>query len=259
MINWKKAEVPFAIISSTNNTRQLDDSNLWISYEDSRSARKKAEYVKRIGLGGVSIWSLDMDDFKGLFCNLGAFPIIESIKEEFEHKLLPLNPDFKNKNNSNSIYEQIDKEHGSKKPSSESKEQNNKKPSNNNNNNNNINNINNKYSTLSPNFNQDLNYKNLRTNYTKDKRATTPSNKNRLDRLLTTEKMKKFKAIREIKIVACLDKSKCHLEINHGSSIFQFHNKTFFVFLALFFKFICWFVFFTKLFLNYNHLSNLNK
>ena len=38
-------------------------------------------------LGGVSIWSLDMDDFMGAFCNLGPFPIIEAIKEEFEHKV----------------------------------------------------------------------------------------------------------------------------------------------------------------------------
>ncbi len=216
----------------------MDDSNLWISYEDSRSARKKAEYVKRVGLGGVSIWSLDMDDFKGLFCNLGAFPIIESIKEEFEHKLLPLNPDFKYKNHSNSIYEQIDKEHGSKKQSNENNkdQNNNKKPSNNINI---INNNNNKYSTLSPENNQELNYKNLRTNYTKDKKASTPPNKNKFEKLFTTEKMKKFKAIREIKIVACLDKSKCHLDINSGSSILLLYNKIIFAFSTLYFMFYC--------------------
>ncbi len=74
------SNVPFAIISG-----QSKDSNTWVSFDDSQSARKKANYVKANGLGGVSIWSLDMDDFKGLFCNLGAFPIIETIKQELEN------------------------------------------------------------------------------------------------------------------------------------------------------------------------------
>lgn len=93
------AEVPFAIVMSNgavdedqgNKKRaklsESSSSNLWISYEDARSARKKVEYVKKMQLGGVSIWSLDMDDFKGAFCNLGPFPIIEAVKEEFEHKV----------------------------------------------------------------------------------------------------------------------------------------------------------------------------
>jgi hypothetical protein len=34
-----------------------------------------------------------MDDFKGWFCNLNAFPIIESIKEEFEHKFVLVDVD----------------------------------------------------------------------------------------------------------------------------------------------------------------------
>ena len=55
------AEVPFAIVATNNETdSETIQSNLWISYEDARSARKKAEYVKRMSLGGVSIWSLDM-------------------------------------------------------------------------------------------------------------------------------------------------------------------------------------------------------
>ncbi len=82
--------VPFAIINNdvAKNTPQNPSSSIWISYEDARSARKKAEYVKQMGLGGVSIWALDMDDFKGLFCNLGPYPIIESIKQELERTIL---------------------------------------------------------------------------------------------------------------------------------------------------------------------------
>lgn len=94
------AEVPFAIVmqqqasddaeNEDSKASSASSSNLWISYEDARSARKKVEYAKQMQLGGVSIWSLDMDDFKGAFCNLGPFPIIEAVKEEFEHKVFKL-------------------------------------------------------------------------------------------------------------------------------------------------------------------------
>ncbi len=57
--------MPFAVSSissksSRGNENDEKGSNLWVSYEDARSARKKAEYVKNHHLGGVSIWSLDM-------------------------------------------------------------------------------------------------------------------------------------------------------------------------------------------------------
>lgn len=81
--------VPFAVINSYS-----DQTNLWISYEDIKSARRKADYVKRNDLGGVAIFSLDMDDFKAKFCNLGPFPIIDAIRTEFD-KAAVLNPDEK--------------------------------------------------------------------------------------------------------------------------------------------------------------------
>ena len=86
--------VPFAIINNdlAKNTPKNPSSSTWISYEDARSARKKAEYVKQMSLGGVSIWALDMDDFKGQFCNLGPYPIIESIKQELDRTIL-INPE----------------------------------------------------------------------------------------------------------------------------------------------------------------------
>ena len=86
--------VPFAIIKNelARNTPSSPSSSIWISYEDARSARKKAEYVKQMSLGGVSVWALDMDDFKGQFCNLGPFPIIESIKQELDRTIL-INPE----------------------------------------------------------------------------------------------------------------------------------------------------------------------
>jgi hypothetical protein len=74
--------------------------NLWISFEDPKSAAKKVEYVKRNNLGGVSIWSLDMDDSKGTFCKVGLFPIITAIKNQFESDKTI---NIKNNNNNNNF------------------------------------------------------------------------------------------------------------------------------------------------------------
>jgi GH18 family chitinase len=101
--------VPFAIVNNdlAKNTPKNPSSSTWISYEDSRSARKKAEYVKQMALGGVSIWALDMDDFKGQFCNLGPYPIIESIKQELDRTIL-INPEENTEYSSLSTKKTID-------------------------------------------------------------------------------------------------------------------------------------------------------
>lgn len=36
----------------------------WISYEDPISVKIKTAYVRATGLGGVSLWSLDLEDFQ---------------------------------------------------------------------------------------------------------------------------------------------------------------------------------------------------
>lgn len=38
----------------------------------------KAAYVVAKKLGGIFIWSIDMDDFSGKFCDLGSFPLIKN-------------------------------------------------------------------------------------------------------------------------------------------------------------------------------------
>ena len=83
--------------------------SLWITYEDGRSARKKAEFIKNNTLGGATFWfvlklinfckfdltlnyrTIDMDDFKGIFCKIEPFPIIESVKEELEANFFSYN------------------------------------------------------------------------------------------------------------------------------------------------------------------------
>lgn len=39
--------------------------NMWVGYDDEASLRLKAEYARRFGLGGVMVWSIDTDDFRG--------------------------------------------------------------------------------------------------------------------------------------------------------------------------------------------------
>lgn len=36
----------------------------WVGYEDPISVKIKMAYVRATGIGGVSLWSLDLDDFQ---------------------------------------------------------------------------------------------------------------------------------------------------------------------------------------------------
>ena len=48
------ALVPFVVNAIKNKDPKKNDvrEDIWISYEDARSARKKAEYVRQMSLGG---------------------------------------------------------------------------------------------------------------------------------------------------------------------------------------------------------------
>lgn len=50
----------------------------WIGYDDPISVKIKSAFVRAMGLGGISLWSLDLDDFQvinniNLFSVLGSF------------------------------------------------------------------------------------------------------------------------------------------------------------------------------------------
>lgn len=54
-IVWQKAhQVPY-----------MFRDNMWVGYDDDISLSLKAAYAQQLGLGGVMIWSIDTDDFKG--------------------------------------------------------------------------------------------------------------------------------------------------------------------------------------------------
>ncbi|XP_044301177.1 chitinase-3-like protein 1 [Varanus komodoensis] len=56
--------------------------NQWVGYEDKISLQSKVRYMKNNHLGGIMVWTLDMDDFSGFFCRDGKYPLLRAIKEE---------------------------------------------------------------------------------------------------------------------------------------------------------------------------------
>ncbi|XP_073826298.1 imaginal disc growth factor 2 [Musca autumnalis] len=52
---------------------------IWISYEDPETAANKASYVHAKGLGGLSMFDLSYDDFRGL-CNGDKYPLLRAAK-----------------------------------------------------------------------------------------------------------------------------------------------------------------------------------
>ncbi|XP_043277380.1 acidic mammalian chitinase-like [Venturia canescens] len=61
----------------------LYSGDQWIGYDDPQSVGEKAAYVNRLDLGGVLIWSIDTDDFRG---NCGAkYPLIGRLKHILDH------------------------------------------------------------------------------------------------------------------------------------------------------------------------------
>ena len=52
---------------------------IWIGYEDPDTAGNKASYAKAKGLGGVAIFDLSTDDFRGT-CTGDKFPIVRAAK-----------------------------------------------------------------------------------------------------------------------------------------------------------------------------------
>lgn len=55
----------------------------WVGFDDERSLKTKMAWLKEEGFGGIMIWSVDMDDFRGM-CGTGKFPLINAMKQELE-------------------------------------------------------------------------------------------------------------------------------------------------------------------------------
>lgn len=54
---------------------------VWVGYEDPESAGNKASFVHGRGYGGIAIFDLSLEDFRGA-CSTNKFPILSKIKEK---------------------------------------------------------------------------------------------------------------------------------------------------------------------------------
>ncbi|XP_074833408.1 acidic mammalian chitinase-like [Carettochelys insculpta] len=52
----------------------------WLGYDNIKSFNIKAQWLMKNNFGGAMVWSLDLDDFTGTFCNQGKFPLINTLK-----------------------------------------------------------------------------------------------------------------------------------------------------------------------------------
>jgi GH18 family chitinase len=55
------------------------DAGLWVAYEDPDTAGYKGAYAKNKGLGGIAIWEISLDDFRGV-CTGERFPILKAAR-----------------------------------------------------------------------------------------------------------------------------------------------------------------------------------
>ncbi|XP_047609875.1 chitotriosidase-1 isoform X1 [Phacochoerus africanus] len=77
----KEQKVPYAF-----------QGNQWVGFDDTESFKTKVRYLKQKRLGGAMVWTLDMDDFAGSFCNQGRYPLIKTLQLELNLPYMPLGP-----------------------------------------------------------------------------------------------------------------------------------------------------------------------
>lgn len=75
MSNFKKG-----IDSSGNSGPYITDNQLWAGYDDIDTVNLKAKYVVENDLGGISAWTVDLDDFNNVCCQ-ESFPLLRSINQ----------------------------------------------------------------------------------------------------------------------------------------------------------------------------------
>uniref|UniRef100_A0A3Q3FUH0 chitinase n=1 Tax=Labrus bergylta TaxID=56723 RepID=A0A3Q3FUH0_9LABR len=51
----------------------------WVGFDDTTSISTKINYLKANNFGGAFVWSLDLDDFTGQFCNQGKCPFVSQL------------------------------------------------------------------------------------------------------------------------------------------------------------------------------------
>ncbi|XP_028854108.1 chitinase, acidic.1 [Denticeps clupeoides] len=52
----------------------------WVGFDNQESFTAKAQWLTVKDLGGVSVWTLDFDDFGGTFCSEGDYPLVNHLR-----------------------------------------------------------------------------------------------------------------------------------------------------------------------------------
>ncbi|CAH2220956.1 acidic mammalian chitinase [Pelobates cultripes] len=52
----------------------------WLGYDNEKSFTQKAKWLMQKNLGGAMVWTIDLDDFTGTFCNQNKSPLINTLK-----------------------------------------------------------------------------------------------------------------------------------------------------------------------------------
>jgi len=58
-----------------------NNQRVWASYDDYESLAYKVEFMKSLGLAGLMVWSLDLDDFRGQHCDDAPYPLLTEINK----------------------------------------------------------------------------------------------------------------------------------------------------------------------------------
>uniref|UniRef100_A0A3Q1H5W6 chitinase n=1 Tax=Anabas testudineus TaxID=64144 RepID=A0A3Q1H5W6_ANATE len=64
-------------------------NNEWVGFDTRESYEIKVQYMKDMKFGGVFIWALDLDDFKGEFCGQGSHPLLSHLRKLIDVELPP--------------------------------------------------------------------------------------------------------------------------------------------------------------------------
>ncbi|XP_068209059.1 uncharacterized protein [Palaemon carinicauda] len=65
----------------------LTKGNQWVGYDDINAVIEKAQYAKSKGLGGIMIWDIVMDDYRGT-CKAGVNPLLRAIVKTLGNPLV---------------------------------------------------------------------------------------------------------------------------------------------------------------------------
>ncbi|KAG7229517.1 hypothetical protein INR49_031941 [Caranx melampygus] len=76
-VHWiENQSVPYAVKGSQ-----------WVGFDNQQSYDAKVDYLRSRHLGGATVWTLDMDDFSGEFCEQGKYPLLSHLQRALSEGL----------------------------------------------------------------------------------------------------------------------------------------------------------------------------